>query len=173
MTPSPKSSTSSKATSTCWVVYEKGPKNEDSAIGVFLERTRAYELQRKESQDRYVEAVSFDGSDLFKIVCLVGSVKQRDDWLRYTARLTALGYVVLEAGLYGTVDEDIVKETWDLVGKVHFQKIRMADMVALIRKPDGTVGKDTQADIDYAKSQNKPIIEVDILTKGKEEYGHV
>lgn len=93
-----------------------------------------------------------------KIVCLVGSVKQVDDWRSITAQLTAKGYVVLEAGLYGTAGLDINQATWDLVGDVHFQKIEMADVVATIAKPDRTFGKDTMNDIEYARQHDKPVV---------------
>lgn len=77
------------------------------------------------------------------IICLVGSVKQEDDWRMWVKVLTIRGYVVLEAGLYGTVGESITQETWDLVELVHHKKIEISDVVGVIRKRDGTVGENT------------------------------
>lgn len=101
----------------------------------------------------------------FLTVTLIGSVKQEADWRRYVSELTKRGYVVFEAGLYGTLGGDIPSEVWELVTQVHFQKIQMSDMVATIRKPDGTIGDHTRGDMEFGKENNKRIFEVETLMK--------
>jgi len=44
-----------------------------------------------------------------------------------------------------------------LLKDLHRQKIRMADRVVFISKPDGTLGKHTTEEFEYAKELGKPI----------------
>ena len=97
------------------------------------------------------------------IICLVGSVKQEDDWRRWVALLTSQGYIVFEAGLYGAVGENIPQKVWDLVTEVHHGKIDMSHVIGVIRKSNGTVGEDTQDDIQYAREHRKMVAKVESI----------
>ena len=101
-----------------------------------------------------------------EVICLVGSVKQEKDWRDWNARLTSRGYVVFGAGLYGTLDGGVSQETWELVSRVHWRKIDLSDVVAVIRKKDGTIGTDTLADVEYARSRGKRVVYVEDLING-------
>jgi len=107
-----------------------------------------------------------EGGVKSEVICLVGSVKQEKDWRTWIAKLTSKGYVVFGAGLYGTVEKGVSRETWDLVSRVHWRKIDLSDVVAVIRKKDGTVGADTQMDVKYAISKGKRVVYVEDLIKG-------
>ena len=98
-----------------------------------------------------------------QIICLVGSVKQKEDWMRWVAHLTSLGFIVFEAGLYGTVGDNISQATWDRVTKVHHKKIGMSHVVGVIRKRNGTVGPHTKDDIQYAMDHGKMIAKVESI----------
>mgnify|MGYP001612200432 CR=1 FL=1 len=99
-----------------------------------------------------------------QIICLVGSVKQEEDWRMWVKFLTIRGYVVLEVGLYGAVGDSISQPTWDLVTLVHHKKIEMCDVVGVIRKRNGTVGQHTQEDIQYAREHGKMVAKVESIT---------
>jgi len=98
-----------------------------------------------------------------EVICLVGSVRQEKDWRYWIARLTAEGYIVFGAGLYQTIDEGVSQETWGLVSKVHLKKIDLSDIVAIIRKEDGSIGDDTRSDVEYARSMGKRVVNVEDL----------
>lgn len=91
---------------------------------------------------------------------MVGSVSQEDDWRQETERLTQLGYVVFEAGSY---DKSVPQKTWDLIEEVHLQKILMSDIVAVIPKKDGTVGKSTQKEIEFARINGRSVTDVSLV----------
>jgi hypothetical protein len=95
-----------------------------------------------------------------RIICLVGSVKQEKDWREWVSKLTARGYVVFEAGLYGTVGNGIDQEIWDKVTFVHQKKIELSDTIGIIKKPDGSIGQHTKEDIDYALGLGKEVVDV-------------
>jgi hypothetical protein len=97
---------------------------------------------------------------VMKIVCLVGSVSQEADWRHYAAELTKRGYVVFEAGSY---DKNVPKETWQLITQIHWRKIELSDIVAIIRKPNGSIGTDTWHDIEFARLCHKEIEDAEYL----------
>lgn len=103
----------------------------------------------------------------FPIVCLCGSSKQKDDWLRYQRALALKGCCVLSINLYpalekpdGYNDEDDIKQ---MLEAIHLQKVEMADIIAVIPKPDGTIGDHTQKEIDRATELSKPIFFVEAV----------
>ena len=97
-------------------------------------------------------------------VCLVGSTSQEADWREYTSLLTQKGYIVFEAGSY---DKNVSKEIWDIVGEVHWGKIDLSDIVAVIPKPDeAPLGYHTNKDINYALSKGKVVKFVTTLLNG-------
>ena len=97
------------------------------------------------------------------IICLVGSVKQEEDWRRWVALLTSQGYIVFEAGLYGAVGDNISQVTWDRVTEVQHGKILRSHVVGVIRKRDSTIGTNTSDDIDFARRNGKMIAKVESI----------
>jgi len=102
----------------------------------------------------------------FPIVTLCGSSTQKEDWERYQKQLTMKGYCVLTINIYlGREVKNHNKETplKQLLKQIHRQKIRMADIIAFIPKPNGELGRHTLEELTYAKLHTKPIIHVETL----------
>ena len=72
------------------------------------------------------------------------------------------GCVVISLGMFSLPelrDYDWTADSSDLkgrLGRVHFQKIRMADEVFIV-DPGGCVGESTRREIAYAESLGKPV----------------
>ena len=97
------------------------------------------------------------------VICLVGSVKQVEDWRKWTEVLTRRGYVVLEAGWYGADKSGISEEEKRLQVDVHSKKLDLANVIGIIEKPDGSLGKGTERDIDHARARGKVVIPVGFI----------
>ena len=97
--------------------------------------------------------------DKYKIITLCGSTKFKDDFLRIQKELTLLGNIVISVGLFGhSGDKEVWSEnTKKMLDDMHKRKIDLADAIYVINK-NNYIGKSTQSEIDYAKSQNKEII---------------
>lgn len=97
--------------------------------------------------------------DKYKIITLCGSTKFKDDFLRVQKELTLLGNIVISVGLFGhSGDKEVWSEnTKEMLDDMHKRKIDLADAIYVINK-NNYIGKSTQSEIDYAKSQNKEII---------------
>ena len=102
----------------------------------------------------------------YPVITICGSSKQKADWEYYQKKLALEGNVVLAINIYLGLeatnynDDNEVKR---LLMELHRQKIRMADKVCFIRKPDGTLGDHTTTEYDYAVELKKPILFVDSL----------
>ena len=90
-----------------------------------------------------------------KIVCLCGSTKFKDDFLRIQAELTLEGYIVVGPELFGHAGDDLQgkKEQLD---ELHLRKIDLADKVIVVC-PGGYIGESTSREIQYAEKIGKPI----------------
>lgn len=97
--------------------------------------------------------------DKYKIITLCGSTRFKDDFLRVQKELTLLGNIVISVGLFGhSGDKEVWSEnTKEMLDDMHKRKIDLADAIYVINK-NNYIGKSTQSEIDYAKSQNKEII---------------
>jgi hypothetical protein len=78
--------------------------------------------------------------------------------MRIQKKLSLEGNIVISVGLFGHSGDD---EVWDLNNKemlddMHKSKIDMADEIFVINV-GGYIGASTQNEIEYAKSQGKPI----------------
>ena len=87
------------------------------------------------------------------VVTLCGSTRFEAEFAEVNERLTRDGCVVLSLGLFSRSEEPGLKER---LGRVHFQKIRMADEVYIV-DPGGYVGESTGREIAYAESLGKPV----------------
>ncbi len=94
----------------------------------------------------------------FKVVTLCGSTRFKEQFLEVQKRLTLEGYIVLSVGLFGHSGEE---EVWkpgmkEMLDKMHFQKIDMADEIFVINV-GGYIGESTKREIEYAFVNDKYI----------------
>jgi hypothetical protein len=92
-----------------------------------------------------------------KVNTLCGSTKSEAEFAEVNPRLTMEGCVVIS--LPDLPDYDWTADSSDLkarLGRVHFQRIRVADEVYIV-DPGGYVGEPTRREIAYAESLGKPI----------------
>lgn len=91
-----------------------------------------------------------------KAVCLVGSThpQWKKRYRQAEEELTKAGYVVLSV-VWFKDDLPNFESHRELLERIHFQKIRLADAVVLIDPQ--AVGKHTSMEIDFAKKIGKPV----------------
>lgn len=68
--------------------------------------------------------------------------------------LTLEGHVVLAPE---PIEHPVSSHVEAVLTKVHEEKIRMCDVVVVIRKPDGSVGESVSREISYAEAVGKPV----------------
>ena len=97
-----------------------------------------------------------------KVVTLCGSTRFEAEFAEVNRRLTLKGCVVISLGMFSLPelpDYDWAVDASDLkarLGRVHFQKIRLADEVYVV-DPGGYVGESTRREIAYAESLGTPV----------------
>ena len=97
-----------------------------------------------------------------KVVTLCGSTRFEAEFAEVNQRLTMDGCVVISLGMFSLPalpGYDWTADSSDLkgrLGRVHFQKIRMADEVYVV-DPGGYVGESTRREIAYAESLGTPV----------------
>ncbi|WP_457208137.1 hypothetical protein [Nocardioides sp. P5_C9_2] len=97
-----------------------------------------------------------------KVVTLCGSTRFEAEFAEVNQRLTMEGCLVFSLGMFSLpdlADYDWAADAADLkgrLGRVHFQKIRMADEVYVV-DPGGYVGESTRREIAYADSLGTPV----------------
>ena len=96
----------------------------------------------------------------YPVVCLCGSSKFKDDFIRVSEELTLQGNVVIGLSLYGHAEHKfgtvITPEVKAMLDDMHRQKIDMSDSIYVINK-GGYIGESTKREIAYARFHNKPI----------------
>jgi hypothetical protein len=96
------------------------------------------------------------------VITLCGSTRFEAEFAAVNQRLTMQGFVVISLGMFSL--PELPGYDWDAdssdlkgrLGRVHFQKIRMADEVYVV-DPGGYVGESTRREIAYAESLGKPV----------------
>ena len=91
------------------------------------------------------------------VVCLVGSTKPewQDRYKQVNRELTLAGYVVISVALFRPDVPDIESHR-DILEKVHFQKMDMADFVVLIHRD--AIGPHTRLEMDRCFERGKPVV---------------
>lgn len=92
-----------------------------------------------------------------KVVTLCGSTRFEAEFAEVGRRLTLEGYVVISLGTFdlsGLAGDD--DEVAERLGRLHLQKIRMADEVFIV-DPGGYRGESTRREIAYAESLGKTV----------------
>ncbi len=91
-----------------------------------------------------------------QIVCMCGSTRFKQTWIRENTRLTEEGYIVLSVGLWGHHERkypDI--ETKKFLDELHKRKIDLCDWVWIL-DVNGYIGESTKDEIEYAERAGKP-----------------
>lgn len=100
-----------------------------------------------------------------EVVCLCGSTRFVDEFLRQNLRLTLEGKIVLSIGCDTKSDAELgsarelggeAPTTKRRLAELHIRKIDLADRV-LILNVGGYVGESTRAEVDYAAAHGKTI----------------
>ena len=93
-----------------------------------------------------------------KVITLCGSTRFKDQFLEQQKRLTLEGNIVISVGLFGhSGDEEVWKPgTKEMLDKMHFQKIDMADEIFVINV-GGYIGESTRREIAHAEQTGKPV----------------
>lgn len=107
-----------------------------------------------------------------KIVCLCGSTRFKQEFIKANFEETMKGNVVLSVGFFTHSDRDIYEPTEDeknALDDLHKRKIDMADEVLVI-DINGYIGESTASGISYAEDVGVP---VRYLTQEKDFYDRV
>ena len=99
-----------------------------------------------------------ESTERMTVITLCGSTRFKEQFLEQQKRLTLEGNVVISVGLFGhSADEEVWKPGMkEMLDKMHFQKIDMADEIFVINV-GGYIGESTKREIAYAKSKGKII----------------
>ena len=114
-------------------------------------------IQRFQSQ--LLSRVEDKKGDRPKVICLCGSTKFKDAFIKSNFEFTMQGYIVLSVGWFSHSDGSIYtptqKEKIEL-DELHKRKIDLADEVFIINK-DGYIGESTNSELHYAMKKGKKI----------------
>ena len=93
----------------------------------------------------------------YPVVCLCGSTRFKEQFLRVQRDFTLRGYIVLSVGLFGHADDvTLTREKKKMLDDMHKRKIDMAEYVYIINV-GGYIGESTRSEIMYAMQQKKRI----------------
>ena len=92
----------------------------------------------------------------FKVVTLCGSTKFKTEFIETQKKLTLEGVIVISVGLFGHSGDVITDSQKQMLDRMHFAKIKMADEIFVINV-GGYIGSSTKNEIAYAKSLGKKI----------------
>jgi hypothetical protein len=113
----------------------------------------------KEFQSHLLSRVEDKKGDRPKVICLCGSTKFKDAFIKSNFEFTMQGYIVLSVGWFSHSDGSIYtptqKEKIEL-DELHKRKIDLADEVFIINK-DGYIGESTNSELHYAMKKGKKI----------------
>ena len=93
------------------------------------------------------------------IVCLCGSTRFKQEFIRANFEETMRGKIVVTVGWFSHSDGDIYTPTHQekqMLDELHLRKIDLADEV-LILNVGGYIGESTSREIAYAEKLGKPI----------------
>lgn len=92
-----------------------------------------------------------------KIITVCGSLKYQDEIMKITEEYALKGNCMLSI-VYPTKDlKNYKQEDIKRLGTLHLERIKLSDAI-LVVNIDNYIGKQTQKEIDFAKSLNKEII---------------
>ncbi len=94
-----------------------------------------------------------------KVVCLCGSTKFKQEFIKANFDFTMKGYIVLTVGWFSHADGQTYFPTPDekkALDELHKRKIDLADYVFVLNV-GGYIGDSTRSEIAYAEAHGKPI----------------
>ena len=91
-----------------------------------------------------------------EIICLCGSTRFKEYFLKYNKQFTLEGKIVLMPGVFAHSGDTITTEEKEKLDKLHKAKIMMSDYVFIINK-DNYIGESTQNEIEFALSIGIPV----------------
>jgi hypothetical protein len=90
-------------------------------------------------------------------VCLCGSTRFKDAYIKAMKDETLKGKIVLTVGLFNHEEElDMEGDVKHMLDELHLRKIDLVDEV-LVLNVGGYIGQSTRNEIDYAKTHQKVI----------------
>lgn len=92
-----------------------------------------------------------DPTDELTVITLCGSIRFREELERIETELTLAGHVVLTPVALDPAS-DLTEEQRARLGRVHLQKVSMADEVLVVNVGD-YVGESTRREIEHARSR--------------------
>ena len=93
----------------------------------------------------------------YKVICLCGSSRFKDDFIKVSKELTLEGKIVLSLNIFSQNENiDIDTKTKKMLDQMHRQKIDMSDEVFVINK-NGYIGTSTKNEIEYAVNSGKKV----------------
>lgn len=102
------------------------------------------------------------------VVCMCGSTRFKEDFLKWNKLLTLKGWIVLMPGVFGHAGDDVTVQQMIQLDQLHRRKIAMSDVVFVVDK-DNYIGVSTRAEIDLAKALDIPVIYLTDIEKDIEE----
>ena len=97
-----------------------------------------------------------------KVICLCGSTKFYEEFMRANAEETLKGNIVISVGIFCHKPElynppiSVSEADKQMLDELHKTKIDMSDEILVINK-DGYIGQSTKNEIEYSKLHNKVI----------------
>ena len=93
-----------------------------------------------------------------KVVCLCGSTRFKDQFMKAQFEETMKGSIVLSVGFFHHSDKTYVLSDAEKIGldALHKRKIDLADEILVINV-DGYIGDSTRSEIQYARDTGKPV----------------
>ena len=94
----------------------------------------------------------------YKVVCLCGSTKFKEEFEIARQAYTMAGYIVLSPEVFGHADGiKLTPKKKEELNEQHRAKISMSDLVVIIN-PGGYIGEDTLREIEYTKFNGIPYV---------------
>jgi hypothetical protein len=104
-----------------------------------------------------IKIVRYQTGDHVPVICLCGSTKFKDDFLRVASAFTFDERIVLMPGIFAHADDiDLNAGAQKKLDELHRRKIDLADEIFVVNV-GGYIGASTKKDIEYARKHRKPI----------------
>lgn len=94
--------------------------------------------------------------DFPTMVCLCGSTKFKDAFIKANLDETMEGHIVLTVGSFGHIDGGITESKKIELDILHLRKIELCDEILVINV-NGYIGESTRREIAYARSLGKTV----------------
>ena len=96
-----------------------------------------------------------------KIICLSGSTRFKNEFIKQHRRLTLDGYIVFLPAIYGGSDDIVSKQEQENLKELFFDIISLCDILFVINL-NGYIGNSTAEEITRAKNLGKEIRKLEI-----------